>query len=210
MNWFTKWFEKKKRLADFTEEDCLRLGARLVVVLSVSIEPDVTTVKLLKDEAKKWAPDLPEVKIELEIFLFHKFLLVQALPPSQKILGAFYKALDEIMTHPESPLYVSRFIQARIKTSPEALATFEQGWITRAKYYEGPFEQDNHEWLEKGKSEGYIPWQRTLLAFLSLLRKPTEREALKVTSIMTRVVISTTFAGYLKQSTDIITGLRTP
>lgn len=215
MNWFSKWF-KKKRISDLTEEDYLNLGAKLVGVLSVSIEPDIPSVNCLKTLAKNWNLHAKERTIDLEIFLFHKFLLVQSLPlqeaspiVSSNVLWGFYAALEVIMKDHKSPLYVSQFIRSRIKTNPEELAKLEKVWVTRAKYYEEPFELDLQEWLEKGKGKGHVPWERTITRFMSFLRKSSgeTNEAMRATDgfMPACVAVTVTFGSiYCKQCADII------
>ena len=226
MSWFSKWFSKKKQFSDLTEEDFLMLGAKLVGVFSAGIEPDVPSVTCLKTLAKNWAPDATENKIDWEVFFLHKFLLVHSLPlrdvspiVSRPVLGGFYAALEAIIKETEiketeikdteCALFVSQFIQSRINTdSEEVLAKLEKAWMTRTKAYEEPFELDHQEWLEKGKGKGHLPWKRTMIRFMTILRKPTEKTVEEMKGIdgfvTATLTVGLTFAAYTKQTLDAI------
>ena len=212
MNWFTKWF-RKRRTSGLTEEDYIHLGAKLVGLLSASLESDVPTVECLKRLARNWNPQAKKRVVDLEVFFLHKFLLVQAVAlgsspiVSNNVLWGFYTALEVIIKDHQSPLYVSEFIRSRVETSSEGLEKLERVWLARSKQYEELFALDLKEYSEH--RPGHLPWKRTITRFMVILRKPSgeTNEALRETEgfIQATVAVATTFAGiYCKNATELI------
>ena len=174
MKWWRKWFTKG-RTSTPVEIDYAGIGGSLVGLLSESLK--LESVDVLKKLARNWEPSADERNIDREVFLFHKFLLVQVcadLSSHQSFINgvvpAFYASLDQALVGDmQPPLYVTEFIRSRIGAHPDTLADLERLWVTRANQYEEPFAIDLEEYNEN--RPGHLPWKRLIVRFMSNFRE---------------------------------------
>lgn len=145
------------------------LGRRLVGCLSAILRS--SSVDALRTLARACEPSCDERTIDLEVFFFHRFLVVQscAVVFSQSVMNraaaAFYKALEVLLTEDdvEAQSYDAQFIRRRISTTDTTLTELEKVWVVRAREYEEPFYLDADEFLDeefRKKAPGAPPIQK--------------------------------------------------
>ena len=144
MKYWRKWFTKG-RASTPVEIDYARLGRELVHLLSESLQGE--SADALKRLVRTWQPLADEKIIDLEVFLFHKFLLVQAcagssIPQSvsDRVIATFYESLAQVGRGGDT--------QSPVGTEANTLASLERLWVTRAHQYEEPFALDLEEYFE--------------------------------------------------------------
>jgi len=138
----------------------------------------------LRTLAQTWQPLADERRIDLEIFVLYKLLLVQVCkgilsgPEVQestinKVFAAFYGALEPALGKDlESTLYVTEYIQSRIGADPKRLSALEDLWVTRSNRYNEPFVLDREEYFENRPS--HLPWKRMIGRFMQNFRETSD------------------------------------
>jgi hypothetical protein len=133
--------------------DYLRLGRQLAGLLGSSL--DGSSGAALKELARAYDPSANESRINAEVFLFHKYLLVQAcvgvFPTAQveQVIGGFFAALNERAT--------------RLEFSLERQQAMEQMWQMRAKQFDASFTRDREHFLDEG-GDGVF-WKQSITQF---------------------------------------------
>lgn len=131
----------------------LNLGRQIARLLGSALEG--ASAESLRELARAYDPSANEARISAEVFLFHKFLLMQAcvgvFPESQvdHIVGGLFAALNEQAKGLELP--------------PERQHALEQMWQLRAGEFEGPFSHDRAHFLDEAPGAFY--WKRTISRF---------------------------------------------
>lgn len=137
----------------------LGLGRRLARLLGSYLEG--ASGDSLRDLARAYDPSANESRITAEVFLFHKYLLIQAcvgvFPESEvdHVVGGLIAALKERASG--------------LEFSAERQKAMEQMWQLRAEQFEHPFSQDRLQFLDEGS--GPIHWKQTILRFCQNVRE---------------------------------------
>jgi hypothetical protein len=131
----------------------LGLGRQIACLLGSALEG--ASAEALRELARAYDPSANEARIKAEVFLFHKYLLMQAcvgvFPESQvdHIVGGLFAALDERTSG--------------LEFSPERQKAMEKMWQLRAAQFDQPFSQDRAQFLDEGS--GSIHWKETIVRF---------------------------------------------
>lgn len=173
--------------------DYLGLGRQLAGFLGSCLEE--TSGDALRELAKAYDPSANEARINAEVFLFHKYLLVQAcvgvFPESQvhHVVGGLFAALNERANG--------------LEFSPERQAAMEQMWQLRAEQFDQPFSQDRLQFLDE--ASGPLHWKHTIARFCQNVREierppdiwsghggPSHRASRSVTHILDKMLAAVT------------------
>jgi len=133
--------------------DYLQMGRQLAGLLGSSL--DGPSGDALKELARAYDPSANDARISAEVFLFHKYLLVQTcigmFPESHvgHVVGGLFAALNERATG--------------LQFSQERQDAMEQMWRMRAKEFDAPFSNDRAHFLEEGGDGIY--WKQSLAQF---------------------------------------------
>lgn len=140
-------------MALLTNEEYLGLGRRIMPLLGSALCGP--SAKALRQLARAHDPSADEARIGAEVFLFHKYLLMQAcvgvFPESQvdHIVGGLFAALNERASG--------------LELSPERRQAMEGMWQLRAGQFDGPFSQDRARFLDE--KSGALSWKETIGQF---------------------------------------------
>ena len=139
--------------------DFLKIGRALARLLGTSLEGP--SGEALKELARAYDPSANEARISAEVFLFHKYLIVQTcvgmFPGAEveRVIGGLFAALNERATG--------------LEFSQQRQDAMEQMWQMRAKQFDGPFSQDRDHFLDES-SDGVF-WKRSLTQFCQNVRE---------------------------------------
>lgn len=142
-----------------TNAEYLGLGRQIARLLGVALEG--VSAEALRELARAYDPSANEARISAEVFLFHKYLLMQAcvgvFPESQvdHIVGGLFAALNERASGLEFSL--------------ERQQAIEQMWRLRAAQFDQPFSQDRVQFLDEGS--GPVHWKATIVRFCQNVRE---------------------------------------
>ena len=137
----------------------LELGRQLARLLGSCLEG--ASGDVLRELARAYDPSANEARISAEVFLFHKYLLMQAcvgvFPESEvdHIVGGLCAALNERASG--------------LEFSPERQKAMEHMWQQRAAQFEQPFSQDRVDFLDEGS--GPLHWKQTIGRFCQNVRE---------------------------------------
>ena len=137
----------------------LGLGRQLARLLGSCLEG--ASGDELRELARAYDPSANEARISAEVFLFHKYLLMQAcvgvFPESETdhIVGGLFAALNERASG--------------LEFSPERQQAMEDMWQQRAAKFDQSFSQDRVEYLDEGS--GPIHWKQTIGRFCQNVRE---------------------------------------
>lgn len=143
----------------FPQAEYLGLGRQLARLLGSCLEG--ASGDELRELARAYDPSANEARISAEVFLFHKYLLMQAcvgvFPQSEVdyIVGGLFAALNERASG--------------LEFSVERQLAMEQMWQQRAVQFDQPFSQDRVEFLDEGS--GPIHWKQTIGRFCQNVRE---------------------------------------
>ncbi|MDH4187784.1 MAG: hypothetical protein OEV08_12390 [Nitrospira sp.] len=136
-----------------TPVDYLGLGRQLAGLLGSSLEG--ASADALKELARAYDPSATEARISAEVFIFHKYLVVQAcvgaFPEShvERVIGGLFAALNEKATG--------------LEFSQERQDAMEQMWQMRARQFDTPFTKDREHFLDESADPTY--WQQSITRF---------------------------------------------
>ncbi len=139
--------------------DYLQLGRQLALLLGTSLEGP--SGEALKELARAYDPSANESRISAEVFLFHKYLIVQScvgmFPEShvEGVIGGLFAALNERATG--------------LDFSRERQQAMEQMWQMRAKQFDRPFSRDREHFLSEAQDGIY--WKQSLTQFCRNVRE---------------------------------------
>ncbi len=168
MSLFGKLFTSVSEQAQHRRDE---LGFQLVGCLSGIIKegPSVTALKKL---AQTVDPEVGQPILDIEVFIFHKFLVVQACAgrfPQNVVnsaVDAFCSSLQLVLSQNiEGHLDALEGIRSLVRTDRSSLDALEKLWVIRARQYDEPFASDLDEYLQN--SPGHMPWKRLLVSFMS-------------------------------------------
>lgn len=137
----------------------LNLGRLLARLLGSCLEG--VSGDMLRELARAYDPSANDARISAEVFLFHKYLLMQAcvgvFPTSEvdHVVGGLFAALNERASGMEF--------------SHERQQAMEGMWQERAVQFDQPFSQDRVEFLDEGSSP--IHWKQTIGRFCQNVRE---------------------------------------
>ena len=137
----------------------LGIGCQLARLLGSCLEG--VSGDELRELARAYDPSANDARISAEVFLFHKYLLMQAcvgvFPKSEvdHVVGGLFAALNERASGMEF--------------SSERQKAMEQMWQQRAAQFDRPFSQDREAFLDEGS--GPIHWKRTISRFCQNVRE---------------------------------------
>jgi hypothetical protein len=141
------------------QAEYLGLGRQLARLLGSCLEG--ASGDLLRELARAYDPSANEARISAEVFIFHKYLLMQScvgvFPESEAdhIVGGLSAALNERASG--------------LEFSPERQKAIEQMWQMRAAQFDQPFSQDRVQFLDEGS--GPIHWKQTIVRFCQNVRE---------------------------------------
>ncbi|MDH4237044.1 MAG: hypothetical protein OEV17_07335 [Nitrospira sp.] len=142
-----------------TNAEYLALGRQIARLLGSALEGP--SAEALRELARAYDPSAEEVRISAEVFLFHKYLLMQAcvgvFPESQvdHVVGGLFAALNE---------------RARgLELSPDRQQAMERIWRQRARQFDPPFSEDRADFLNAGLSS--FNWKETIFRFCQNVRE---------------------------------------
>lgn len=141
------------------QAEYLGLGRQLARLLGSCLEG--ASGDLLRELARAYDPSANEARISAEVFIFHKYLLMQScigvFPESEAdhIVGGLSAALNERASG--------------LEFSPERQKAMEQMWQMRAAQFDQPFSQDRAQFLDEGS--GPIHWKQTIVRFCQNVRE---------------------------------------
>jgi hypothetical protein len=136
-----------------TPVDYLGLGRQLAGLLGASLEG--ASADAMKELARAYDPSANEARISAEVFIFHKYLIVQAcvgaFPEShvERVIGGLFAALNEKATG--------------LEFSQERQDAMEQMWQMRAKQFDAPFTKDREHFLDEAADPTY--WKQSITRF---------------------------------------------
>lgn len=137
----------------------LGLGRQLARLLGSCLEG--ASSDELRELARAYDPSANDARISAEVFLFHKYLLMQAcvgvFPASEVdyVVGGLFAALNERASG--------------LEFSAERQQAMEQMWQQRAAQFDRPFSLDRVEFLDEGS--GPIHWKQTIGRFCQNVRE---------------------------------------
>jgi len=137
----------------------LSLGRRLAHLLGSYLEG--TSGDALRNLARVYDPSANESCITAEVFLFHKYLLIQAcvgvFPESEVdyVVAGLFAALNERASG--------------LEFSSERQKAMEQMWQLRAAQFDQTFSQDRMQFFAEGS--GPIHWKQTITRFCQNVRE---------------------------------------
>jgi hypothetical protein len=136
-----------------TPVDYLGLGRQLAELLGASLGG--ASADAMKELARAYDPSATEARISAEVFIFHKYLIVQAcvgaFPEShvERVIGGLFAALNEKATG--------------LEFSQERQNAMEQMWQMRAKQFDAPFTKDREHFLGEAADSTY--WKQSIILF---------------------------------------------
>ena len=137
----------------------LTIGRQLAGLLASSL--DGPSGEALKELARAYDPSANEARLSAEVFLFHKYLIVQTCvgmfpgPEVERVIGGLFAALNERATG--------------LAFSQERQDAMEQMWQMRARQFDRPFAEDREHFLDEG-SDGVF-WKRSITQFCQHVRE---------------------------------------
>jgi hypothetical protein len=148
---------QRKKRASMTQAatpvDYLGLGRQLAGLLGASLED--ASADAMKELARAYDPSATEARISAEVFIFHKYLIVQAcvgaFPEShvERVVGGLFAALNEKATG--------------LEFSQERQNAMEQMWQMRATQFDAPFTKDREHFLDEAADPTY--WKQSITRF---------------------------------------------
>ncbi|HEV8327282.1 MAG TPA: hypothetical protein VGQ08_07335 [Nitrospiraceae bacterium] len=137
----------------------LGLGRQLARLLGSCLEG--ASGDMLRELARAYDPSANEARISAEVFLLHKYLIMQScvgvFPESEVdyIVGGLFAALNERASG--------------LEFSPKRQKAMEHMWQLRAAQFDQPFSQDRVQFLNEGS--GPIHWKQTIVRFCQNVRE---------------------------------------
>lgn len=142
-----------------TPTDYIDIGRQLAGLLGASLNGP--SGEALNELAKAYDPSANEARIRAEVFLFHKYIIVQAcvsmFPEGEvgRVIGGLFAVLNERA--------------AGLEFSRERLAAMEHMWQMRAQQFDAPFTEDREHFLDDGSDGVY--WKRSITQFCKNVRE---------------------------------------
>jgi hypothetical protein len=141
------------------QAEYLGLGRQLAYLLGSCLEG--ASGDLLRELVRAYDPSADEARISAEVFLFHRYLLMQScvsvFPKTEveHIVGGLCAVLNERANGLEFSL--------------DRQQAMERMWQLRAAQFDRPFSQDRVQFLNEGS--GPLHWQQTIVRFCQNVRE---------------------------------------
>lgn len=167
----------------------LQVGRQLAQLLGATLQE--SPADALRELARAYDPSANESRISAEVFLFFKYLLVQAcvgvFPDSEneQVVAGFFAALNERADG--------------LALDSERQQAMERMWRLRAGQFDRPFSQDRVQFLDDATDA--IHWKQTILQFCQNVREladppdiwagsngPSQQASRSVTTVLDRMV----------------------
>ena len=136
-----------------TNAEYLDLGRRIVPLLGSALGGP--SAEALRELARAYDPSADDSRISAEVFLFHKYLLMQAcvgvFPDAHvdHVVGGLFAALNERASG--------------LELGPDRQQAMEAVWQRRAGQFERSFSQDRVLFLDEGSGSAH--WKETIGRF---------------------------------------------
>ncbi|MBH0202695.1 MAG: hypothetical protein HP496_10495 [Nitrospira sp.] len=172
-----------------TNAEYLDLGRRIMPLLGSALGGP--SAEALRELARVYAPSADDSHISAEVFLFHKYLLMQAcvgvFPQAQvdHIVGGLFAALNERASG--------------LGLGMDRQRAMEEMWQQRAGQFDRPFSQDRGQVLGEGAGPAY--WKQMIGRFCQNVHKmadppdiwsgtdgPSHLASQSVTAVLDRMV----------------------
>jgi len=146
-------------MALLTNADYLDIGRRIVPLLGSALGGP--SAKALRELAHAYDPSADDSRISAEVFLFHKYLLMQAcvgvFPEAHvdHVVGGLFAALNEWASG--------------LELGPDRQQAMEVVWQRRAGQFERSFSQDRGQFLDEGAGPAH--WKETIGRFCQNVRE---------------------------------------
>lgn len=146
---------------DSTPSFYLMVGRQLAQLLGATLQE--APAESLRELARAYDPSANESRISAEVFLFYKYLLVQAcvgvFPDSETdhVVAGLFAALNERATG--------------LAFDSERQAAMERLWQLRAGQFDLPFGQDRVQFLDAADA---LHWKRTIVQFCQNVHEMTD------------------------------------
>jgi hypothetical protein len=137
----------------------LNLGRQIAGLLGSSLEG--ASADALRELARAYDPSASAARITAEVFLFHKYLLMQA------CVGVFPTSEVDYVVGGLGAALIER--ASGMEFSAERQQAMEQMWQQRAAQFDQPFSQDRVEILDEGS--GPLHWKQTIGRFCQNVRE---------------------------------------
>jgi len=140
-------------MTQLTKAEYLGLGRRIMPLLGSALCGP--SAEALRELARAYDPSADDSRIGAEVFLFHKYLLMQAcvgvFPEAHvdHIVGGLFAALNERASG--------------LELGPDRQQAMDEMWRLRAGQFDGPFSQDRVQLLDE--ELGPIHWKQTISQF---------------------------------------------
>lgn len=137
------------------------VGRQLAQLLGATLQE--APAESLRELARAYDPSANESRISAEVFLFYKYLLVQAcvgvFPDSETdhVVAGLFAALNERATG--------------LAFDSERQAAMERLWQLRAGQFDLPFGQDRVQFLDAADA---LHWKRTIVQFCQNVHEMTD------------------------------------
>ena len=139
--------------------DYMDIGRQLAGLLGSSLEGP--SGNALKELARAYDPSANEARISAEVFLFHKYLMVQT------CVGMFPKDQVELVVGGLFAVLNER--AAGLEFSQKRQEAMEDMWRMRARQFDKPFTDDREHFLDEGDDGVY--WKQSLTRFCQNVRE---------------------------------------
>ncbi len=146
-------------MTQLTKAEYLGLGRRIMPLLGSALCGP--SAEALRELARAYDPSADDSRIGAEVFLFHKYLLMQAcvgvFPEAHgdHIVGGLFAALNERASG--------------LELGPDRQQAMDEVWQQRARQFDQPFSRDRVQLLEEGS--GPIHWKQTIGQFCQNVRE---------------------------------------
>jgi len=140
-------------MTQLTKAEYLGLGRRIMQLLGSALCGP--SAEALRELSRAYDPSADDSRIGAEVFLFHKYLLMQAcvgvFPEAHvdHIVGGLFAALNERASG--------------LELGPDRQQAMDEMWRLRAGQFDGPFSQDRVQLLDE--ESGPIHWKQTISQF---------------------------------------------
>jgi len=137
----------------------LNLGRQLAQLLGSNLQEP--PAEAFRDLARAYDPSATDARINAEVFLLHKYLLVQAcvgaFPDSEaeQVIAGFFAALNERADG--------------LEFGSDRQVAMEQMWRQRAGQFDQPFAKDREQFLDEASSA--LHWKHTIDQFCQHIRQ---------------------------------------
>jgi len=142
-----------------SDVEYLNIGRRIVPLLGSALGG--SSAEALRELARAYDPFADDSRISAEVFLFHKYILMQAcvgvFPEAHvdHVVGGLFAALNERASG--------------LELGPDRQQAMEAVWQQRAEQFDRPFSQDRGQFLDEKSGPNH--WKQTISRFCQNVRE---------------------------------------